>query len=478
MADPLDDTPLQYRHLTRQQQSTANRIVEDFGSNFSQHARRQGKALQENAARNPEANGADAKRARGNRLVAIADVHKDKPMTLRSAAQHRIDALTRAAQPENKYPNEPIGGAGWYFDAHQEIASKAHGIPVPVAAAASSAMSPGADPESERKATGALASAHTNENASVHFSAGLVAHLRSLGHSVPVPVGSTVHVSKVPAHLIPALAHPTSRHLAQAHSSGVDWAGIGSISNGDNIAKATRILRGETPVEDAQNPYGAPKTWSYADNMANAVPGTAEHAEYMMRAQHLGEVRRGETHGGQMMFDYHGLRGSNEGLLSNRGHTAEDSWMRAVSVAHSNPSTMKGAGDINPTTKTIKVEEAPGKQVVHNVNRDERVKAGSVYHAWNNAATHKATDMLQKQHGLEYTVPSTLVQETAWTQTRREVGADPEWNASQRKATKASRAEARANRVPAPQTADLLPGTNTAGFKQAARGMGPDAKRR
>lgn len=152
--------------------------------------------------------------------------------------------------------------------------------------------------------------------------------------------------------------------------------------------------------------------------------------------------------------------------------------MRAVSVAHSNPSTMKGAGDINPTTKTIKVEEAPGKQVVHNVNRDERVKAGSVYHAWNNAATHKATDMLQKQHGLEYTVPSTLVQETAWTQTRREVGADPEWNASQRKATKASRAEARANRVPAPQTADLLPGTNTAGFKQAARGMGPDAKRR
>lgn len=470
MAEPLDGTPLQFRNLTRKQQGVANKIVSDFGSSFSDHARTAGKNLIEQADRNPEAKGATAKRSKGNRLVSVADWHHDKPLTLRSAANNRTALVERAAQPENKHAHESIGGAGWYFDAHREVAAKAHDVPVAVAAAASSAMSPGADPESERKATGALAAAHSNSNASVHFSSELVGHLRAQGHGVPVPVGETVHISKVPSHLVPALAHPDNRHLAQSHSSGVDWAGIGSVANGENIAKATKIMRGETPLEEAQNPYGAPKTWSYTDNIVRAKPNTPEHLEYQMRSAHLGAAIRGEVHGSQQMLDFHGQRSRNDGILSNNGHTAEDSWMRAISIGHSNPATMKGAGDINPTRKAYKAPGPDGTEVVHSVSRNAAVKPVSVYHAWNNEATHRAAQQLQEKYGLEYTVPSTLVQETSWTQVRKDVGADPQWNAHNREQARAAKAEAKASRVPAPQTADLLPGMNTAQFKRKARG--------
>jgi len=458
MAKPLDGTPLQFHNLTRVQQSDANKIVAKFGSDFSNTARAAGKSSLEQFDANPLPEN-QAKRAKGRRLINIADEHVDKPLTLRSAAKNRVDAVTAAATTQ-RGKGESLGGAGWYFDAHAKIAAKAKGIPVGVAAAASSAMSPGADPKSERSATGALAAAHVNPHSSVHFSSALVGNLRAAGHDVPVPVGTSMHFSKVPAHLIPELAHDTHRAEAESNSSGVNWAGIGKVASRANIVKATKIMRGDTPLSAAQDPYGAPKTSSYTDNLTRAVPGTPEHDEYNARSQHLGATIRGEVHGGQGMLDFHGLRDSNEGILSNHGHTAEDSWMRAISVGHKNPETMKGAGDINPTRKSYTtredVDEGGGKShpvfTSHSVSRDARVKPTSVYHAWNNEATHKASEMLQTRHGLGYTVPSTLVQETAWTSKRREVGADPQWNAQARETNKAAKAEVKASK-PAPTKA-------------------------
>jgi len=471
MAEPLDGTPLQYRNLTRVQQSDANKIVSDFGRNFSIKARTAGKSNLEQYEANPLPEN-QAKRAKGRRLISIADEHVDKPLALRSAANSRVDAVTAAATTQ-RGAGESLGGAGWYYDAHAKIAEKSAGIPIGVAAAASSAMSPGAKPYQERASTAALASAHSNPNSSVHFSSELVSHLRAAGHSVSVPVGSTVRFSQVPAHLVPVLANDVHRAEANNNSSGVDWAGISKVASRDNIEKATKIMRGDTPLSQAQDPYKAPKTASYTDNLTRAVPGTPEHEEYISRAQHLGATIRGEVHGGQGMLDFHGLRDSNEGILSNQGHTAEDSWMRAISVGHKNPETMKGAGDISPTRKSYTTHEdvaGTPTSVIHSVSRDARVKPTSVYHAWNNEATHKASEMLQTRHGLGYTVPSTLVQETAWTSKRREVGADPQWNAQTRAAKRVTRTEARANRTPAPQTADLLPGMNTPNNKALAKG--------
>ena len=467
MAEPLGNEPLQYKNLTRTQQSTANRIVSDFGSNFSMHARTAGKQMLEGWDRNPTPQN-KAKRAKGRRLIDVADNHLDKPMTLASAARNRVDAVNAAATSQ-RLPSETMAGAGWYFDAHRDIAKVSHGLPVDKVATASSAMSPGTDPESERHAAGALAAAHANPNANVHFSSDLVAGLRAAGHHVPVPVGSTLHISQVPAHLVPAMAHESQQATVSANSTGVDWQGINRVASRVNIEKATKIMRGETPLHEAQNPHGAPKTSSYTDNLMRAVPDTPEHMEYTMRADHLAGAIRGEHHGGQAMFDYHGLRGSNEGILSNNGHTAEDSWMRAVSVGHRNPDTMKGAGDIGPTRKSYTTHEDTGT-VVHSVSRDARVNGNAMYHAWNNEATHRAAQTLQKQHSTEFTVPSTLVQETAWTAKRREVGADPQYNKANRASAAAAKAEAKATKPTTPTSADLLPGMNSAQFKRMAKG--------
>ena len=474
MVDPLDGTTaLQYRHMTKVQQRVANKIVSDFGSTFSDRARTQGKRYIAQHDADPTHKDAPAKRAKGRRLVAIADVHEDKPLTLASAAKNRVDAVTMSATTMRK-PSEAIGGLGWYHDAHAEIAKKAAGLPIDVVSTASSIMSPGASPETERASTAALAAAHQNPEAHVHFSSKLVGDLRAAGHSVPVPVGETLHFSQVPAHLVPLLAH-SHREEALKNSGGVDWAGISSIASRENVTKATKVMRGEIPLSESQNPYTAPKTNSYSHDLVHSVPGTPEHTEYMMRGADTAAAIRGDTGRvpGQLMLDYHGLRSSNEGTLSNNGPTAEDNWMRAASVGHLNPATLKGAGDINPTNKSYKThKEINGETVsaIHSASRNPEVKANSVYHAWNNEATHQASLMIQKEHGLDYTVPSQFVQETAWTGLRRHAGADPDFNAENRETAKASRAEARATRTPAPQTHELLPGMNTAKFRAAAKG--------
>jgi hypothetical protein len=476
MAEPLDGTPLQFRHLTKVQQGRANHIVSNFGSTFSEKARAAGKAQTAQYEANPIPENV-VKRAKGRRLTSIADEHVDKPLTLRSAATNRVDAVNSAATTQ-RGAGESMAGAGWYFDAHAKIAKTAANVPVGVAAAASSAMSPGANPKSERTASGAMAAAHSNPKASVHFSSALVGSLRAAGHGVPVPVGATIPFSKVPAHLVPVLAHENHRAEAKANSTGVDWASIGQVASTKNVAKAQKIMSGETPLSKAQNPYGAPKTASYTDNLTRAIPGTPQHMEYQMRADDIGSAIRAK-HGqsdrvpGQQMLDYHGLRDSKEGVLSDNGHTAEDSWMRAISVGHANPKTMKGAGDINPTRKSYTTHDTVGDtttSVVHSVSREAQIKPTSVYHAWNNEATHKAAESLQSQHGLDYSVPSTMVQETAWTAKRREVGADSEWNAQNRASAKSAKAEAKANRTPTPTTSDLLPGMNTPSNKALAKG--------
>ena len=48
-----------------------------------------------------------------------------------------------------------------------------------------------------------------------------------------------------------------------------------------------------------------------------------------------------------------------------------------------------------------------------------------------NDATIKAGADLAKKHGLDYHVPSVLVQEASWTEARREGGKDPAFNQAQ-----------------------------------------------
>ena len=128
------------------------------------------------------------------------------------------------------------------------------------------------------------------------------------------------------------------------------------------------------------------------------------------------------------MLDYHNLRGSNEGMLSSTRTTAEDTWMNSISHGQKNeivPGTdtniMKTAGSLLGYTGKKSHEGV-------SVDSDTRIGASAVQHAVNNAATIKAGTKLQKNLELDYSVPSTLVQETAWIPARRAGNKDKAFN--------------------------------------------------
>lgn len=416
---------VQLRDLKPAQRKVVNSVVGDFTEHLASNMTARAVSLRSQALVSKPST-AKTQRARATRLLAAATVAPSKRLTLGAAAGNRVDAVTDAAV-NRRAPGENVPGAGWYFHAHGEVTRAAPGVAPDVAIAASSSLSPGSSPESERASLGALAAAH--RGGQVHLSPKLVDHLGRKGLQVPAEMhGKVVPFGALPSEAVSRLVEPKARAMAQAHSSGVDWTGIGRVSSPQNIVKATKILRGETPLGQAQSPTGAPKTWSYTSQQQRSVPGTPEHAEYMQRAAHMGDTMRGEVSGRQEMFDYHGLRGSNEGVLSNAGHTAEDSWMQGISVGIKDPKLVKAGGDVAPGRKTM--TDAQGVRV--SAHEDPAVKGPALYHAWNNEATHQAAQRIQQQHGLGFTVPSTLVQETAWTGTRRRVGADPEFNAMSR----------------------------------------------
>lgn len=131
--------------------------------------------------------------------------------------------------------------------------------------------------------------------------------------------------------------------------------------------------------------------------------------EYQLRAADVASTYRGDRMKGQTSLDITGLKRSNEGILSNKADTAQDSWIYANSYGKG--ADAKAMGDQAFSKKVTK-----DKGVVSS-NRD--VGPASIMHAVNSHATQKAAEKIQKDLGMESTVPSTLVQETAWEVERR-----------------------------------------------------------
>jgi hypothetical protein len=413
--------PLQWDNLSSADQRTGAQNVRAYGQHLGDLANKQADS-KERQAEKSKPSSAKTQRVAAARMRKAADAIGGVDLTLGRATRNRVSAVEDAAT-SHRMPHESVAGAGWYFDAHRAVREAAPNLPVHRAIGASSSLSPGARPEDERKALGGIADA--NEKGSVTMHPRLVQHLESRGVSVPDEVkGKSVKFSDLPGHVVGAMAAPESRASVAKHSRGVEWDRISAVSNPLTLGKAHDVVRGH--IEQAQDPSAAPKTWSYTQNQEHSVPGTPEHHEYMDRADDLGKRIRGEVPKGQATLDLYGRHQSNEGPLSNHGHTAEDSWQRSISIDRKHPNLSKSLGDQAPPPKG-----AVGKG-------DTSVTAGGVYHAWNNEATRRASVHLQDKHGMDRTVPTTLVQETGWTSTRRraanegrgEAGSkDPQWNA-------------------------------------------------
>lgn len=414
--------------LTPEGRQATEKIMADFGTKVPEKMQTASEGLKRGAARAraigtpKQISNAEIYETKAKRLDKAIPNAPRTPITLSGAADRRVAAVESAATT-HRTPDEAIGGADFYFQSNKEL--EGHSPETKNAMiTASSVLSQGATVRDERSAALAINAAHQS-NAQIHMHPVLAQSL-SQHSGVTVPshlVGKTVSVHDVPSHVFAAMADPVHRALVQTHARGINFKDISKGANADNIRKATEIIRSPESAQEAQNPLSSSKTKSYTGNISEAIPGTPHHEEYKLRTAHLGAAIRGEVSGSQQMFDYHNLRNSNEGVLSNTAHTAEDSWMNALTVGHPDPKITKVGGDIAPGVKTAMID---GKKV--SAHPSPEVNAQALYHAFGNAATSLASKKLQEKHNLEFTVPNMLTQETAWRGVRAGAGRDPELN--------------------------------------------------
>lgn len=485
--------PVQAKNLPKESKAALKNIMADFGSSASAVAQKHadysvtasnkyaGKQAEFEAQGDTEAAEDAAKKstaeaARGRRATAVSKVVKNKPLTVHQAAKNRValvEAAARDLSPKTdaagnvvymwtqnrntkeldkstpnlkkpvlegvRLPGETLAGLGFYHQAHQETmaGSSADSDTAFTATAAASSRSRVDD---ETSASNELLNAHVN-GATVYMHPVIVAHLKSKGIAVPAShFDKEVPVSKISAPALAEMANPSIRPQVQTHAKGIDFNQVAKTSTMDNRLKVIAAVRGQYK----QNPHSAPKTWSYAENKRTATPETED--EYQARAYHLANVIRGEVSGNQMMFDFSGLRDSNEGILSNEGHTTGDSWEKSIDFNHvvdERYPDPKAMGEFNPQTKKYK-----GVSVYRNSKYD----TAAVHHTFINQAHSEAAKMLQEKYNLHYTVPAAMVQEVDWAAQRRKAygETDPEFKTAAaelaRKQVTDARTNARKNR--------------------------------
>lgn len=417
--------PLQMSDLSPQEQKVAVSLVSD-----------QSKATRKNlkrvAATGDVPNATGPQRQKANKAREALSDAVNKPYSPTASVENRIKNITAAATV-HRLPGEPIGGSGFYFQHRGEVDESLKGSDISLSRGldATSKLSVRTRPEAEKESFGALVKAH--QTGSVHFGPGLVTSLKNVvgakGTPAPVDVPAehidkVVPFSQIHPKVAAALTNPQVRDIAKAHVSGVELDSLAKTALRGNIANAHTSLQGKE-----SSPYDNPKQVSYASAHEISVPGTKQHEEYNVRAQHLGNVLRGDVPRGQQLFDYTGLQHSNEGALSNTALTPAD--LHEKRVSYDQPGkAFSAAPDANVVTSKSRTLPSGKKQGVG--VGDKRVTAIGIEHAVHQDAVHQTAKKLQSDLGLPHTVPATLVQETNWAGTRREQGDDPQYNAARR----------------------------------------------
>ena len=374
----------------------------------------------------------------------------EQPQTLEQATDRLITGMHQAAQPEFTAPGEHLAGGEFYYKHGGAIrtAAQVAGRDEDVAITASSQMSPRTTPTAERRTIVALGQAHGrgsvtfNDQVLDHLAKGYDDH-KGLHHDVEVPPElhqQTVPFRDLPPTLVPALRKGEFAATMEKNSSGVDWAGLRSVSLDRNVRMAHSVLQGNTA--DAPDPYNNPKPFGYRGSIHQATGATPEGlipevvgnpaAEYRLRDEHLARTLQGLTgpgglSPGQQAFDVTGLQKDNSGGLSNVGDIAADMYVRAK-VNGQPPHLASQVSGIFLGNKTGN-DPKTGEEVTVG-SRDPRVTTQGIEHAFHQKAVENTAAHLERTLDLPFTVPSRMVQETAgWAVPRREAGKDPEFNA-------------------------------------------------
>jgi hypothetical protein len=438
----LSNRVLEFGDLSKKEQSNAVGMT----SRVSETMPEQMATLAERGLKSPR----PGMQSKGKRYAAAAPQMVSKPLSMEGMVAARKQAFHSATTGEVRLPEESIAGQEFYFQHRKELDETTgnQGLPIERVVNATSRLSIQTKPESEKAALSALTKAHTG--GSVHFKPEMVEALGSQRVTVPQEFhGKEVPFKDIPGHVVQGITEPSIRETVQKHSKGVDVANMAKTSMRSNLQYAHEALQGTRSVSPTENP----KLFSYGKGHELAVPDSPEHREYQLRAGHVGRVMRGQEAAGQGMFDFEGLRSSNEGVLSNRLQTPNDSWMLA-NERQQPQEVRKVAGDVSISTKQMKTKR--GRQMAVGVGNKDITPAG-IQHAVGAEATTRAAREIQTDLGLDFTVPSMMVQEGVWAAERRQANADAPFNARQRAAQpKKEKRQA----VPKP-----LPGINWDQFK-------------
>lgn len=415
----LSNRVLEFGDLSKKEQSNAVGMT----SRVSETMPEQMATLAERGLKSPR----PGMQSKGKRYAAAAPQMVSKPLSMEGMVAARKQAFHSATTGEVRLPEESIAGQEFYFQHRKELDETTgnQGLPIERVVNATSRLSIQTKPESEKAALSALTKAHTG--GSVHFKPEMVEALGSQRVTVPQEFhGKEVPFKDIPGHVVQGITEPSIRETVQKHSKGVDVANMAKTSMRSNLQYAHEALQGTRSVSPTENP----KLFSYGKGHELAVPDSPEHREYQLRAGHVGRVMRGQEAAGQGMFDFEGLRSSNEGVLSNRLQTPNDSWMLA-NERQQPQEVRKVAGDVSISTKQMKTKR--GRQMAVGVGNKDITPAG-IQHAVGAEATTRAAREIQTDLGLDFTVPSMMVQEGVWAAERRQANADAPFNARQRAA--------------------------------------------
>lgn len=411
----LSNRVLEFGDLSKKEQSAAVGLE----SRISETMPEQMSALAAKSAKSPK----KAEQVKAKRYSEAAPQMERKSLTMEGMVKARKEAFAAATSGEVRLPTEDVAGQEFYFKNRERIDETVGDTGVPIARAvnATGRLSVRTTPEGEKASLRALSEAH--QKGSVNLGEEAVSALRSTGADVAEDlVGKTVPFKDVPGSLVRSLADPAIRETAKKSVQNVDVDSLAKTSMRTNLQYAHEALQGKRDV----TPTGNPKLYSYARAHELAEPNSPVHREYQLRAGHVGKTMRGEVAGSQMMFDFEGLRSSNEGALSNRLQTANDSWMLA-NQRQQPQAVRKVAGDVQLSTKSGTTKR--GRSLAVGMGNPQITPAG-IQHAVGAEATSRAARELQSEHNFEFTVPAMLVQEGVWAAERRQDRKDSAFTAA------------------------------------------------
>ena len=387
---------------------------------------------------------------RKNNLTTLrnSDLLTNVPTTIESAADRRInffDAGSARNRSEGDIrtgegPSDTPISTGWYFkhaDDLNQIADM-HGIDRERIYTASGSMSPQNSPDNEKAALEALASAHRSNHR-------ITATTKHGAKLLGVEVGGFKNFNDIESKDIRKILGKTS--MRKHFDTKVNIEGL--AKGGTGLSRGVGIIRGEIDTKDflSGGPNGGPKVTSYVDNIRNAgTASLAERSEYFRRAQEASPnskpyFEQDTLFGKDWEADPWGHANTSTGILNPRGHTAEDTWMKAISAAQPNEfkSIPTGGKETARVGKFVGSDKNFQNISASNIHPTEvgHPNPGSetILHALNNASTIRAAEKITQRasdagRNVGTGVPSTLVQETAWSEYRIAAGKDDAYEAA------------------------------------------------